>query len=546
VSATKPSARSPGAWVWALLAVILVLGAIVRLDGINFGLPYVYDIDEQNFVSLTITMLRNHDPNPHWFGHPGTTLLYLMCALYGAMYGAGRVSGLFAGPSSFEAAYLHDVSPFYLAARLLIVALGLISIVLTYRIGEKLFGKAAGILAAAFLAFSPLHVEYSQHIRSDMVMTVFVLAAFWFSLRIVESGSLRDYLYAGVSIGLATDSKYPALLMFVPLLIAHVFGPARRDARKVLWSALAFALTSFVASPFLYLDFPQTLRDLRVENRTWEFGGVGTGPIGNAFWYIQTPLQHAFTAAGLVGVAVGLAFLARDRRPQTLLLAVTPLALLVFLSCLHLRWERWIVPTVPFFALILSYGITRLCSVRVRLPSRAVALACALVTAGIFASMISRDAVSGAELRGTDTRTVMAAYILAHVPAGSALLSEIYTCQLPKERFRYYEVNEQTGRLRLINPRLLRHDLYEPFGFVSHLQAPSLIGRAGIEYILLNGDTYGEMRKYPDHYGRELATEQRLLEADAVVYQLQAQPGRTTGPDLTLLRVPSPSTSADP
>jgi hypothetical protein len=370
-----------------------------------------------------------------------------------------------------------------------------------------------------------------------MVMTVFVLAAFWFCLRVAETGALPSYLWAGVCIGLATDSKYPGLLMSVPLLIAHVYGPARHDLRRVLGSALAFALTSFAASPFLYLDFAQTLRDLRVENRSFEFGGVGTGPIGNALWYVQTPLQHALTTAGLLAVVVGFVFLLRDRRPQAVLLAVTPLALLVFLSCLHLRWERWIVPTVPFFALILSYGILRLSALRLALPSRVVAAGCALVTAGILVSMTSSDAVSGAALRGGDTRTVMADYIVAHVPAHSALLSEIYTCQLPKERYRYFEVNEQTGRLRTIDPHALRHDLYEPLGMLAKLQVPALIRSQGIEYILVNGDMYREMRTYPEHYRRELATERGILASGTPVYRLQSQPGRDTGPELTLLRV---------
>ncbi|HEY0797908.1 MAG TPA: glycosyltransferase family 39 protein, partial [Candidatus Baltobacteraceae bacterium] len=437
--------RSPGTWIWGLLlAAIVIAGAIARINGITFGLPFIYDIDEQDFVGLATTMLRNHDPNPHWFGHPGTTLLYLICATFGILFSLGRLTGRFADASAFEAAYFHDVSPFYIAARLLMVVLGLICVVLVYRIGERLFGKPTGALAAAFLALSPLEVDYSQHIRSDMVMTVFVLAAFWYCVRVVETGSRQSYLLAGAFIALATDSKYPAVLMVVPLVVAHFFSPAARDPRKLAWSLLAFALTSFAASPYLYLDYHQTIHDLKIENRPFEFGGVGSGPIGNALWYIAVPLRYALTVAGLLGVALGSAFLLRERRPTGILLLVTPLALLAFLSCLHLRWDRWTLPAVPFLALILAYGLTRLFTLDVGRLGRMLAAAGALVAAGIFASMIASDAQNGASLRGPDTRTLMAGYIIAHVPPNSALLSEIFTCQLPKARYRYFEVNEKT------------------------------------------------------------------------------------------------------
>jgi hypothetical protein len=53
---------------WALVGLI-VLGLVLRVWGITFGLPYLYHPDEPLGVSVAINMVKTGDLNPHFFGY---------------------------------------------------------------------------------------------------------------------------------------------------------------------------------------------------------------------------------------------------------------------------------------------------------------------------------------------------------------------------------------------------------------------------------------------------------------------------------------------
>ena len=55
----------------ALLVLILLAAAALRLHGVDFGLPALNDADEPLFVMNALDMLRKGTLNPGWFGHPG-------------------------------------------------------------------------------------------------------------------------------------------------------------------------------------------------------------------------------------------------------------------------------------------------------------------------------------------------------------------------------------------------------------------------------------------------------------------------------------------
>jgi hypothetical protein len=98
---------------------ILILGAALRLMGIDHDLPFQYDPDEPIFVGGAIRMLYNRDMDPQWYGAPASTTMDLLAASYTAMYAAGRVSGEFRNPRDFRNYFHSHPTPFILAGRLI-------------------------------------------------------------------------------------------------------------------------------------------------------------------------------------------------------------------------------------------------------------------------------------------------------------------------------------------------------------------------------------------------------------------------------------------
>src|SRR5262249_40042826 len=61
----------------------------------------------------------------------------------------------------------------------------------------------------------------------DTGMAFFAVVTWLFAQRIVESGRLRDYLFAGAGFGSAMACKYSALFLLVLIGIAHLLAPNR-------------------------------------------------------------------------------------------------------------------------------------------------------------------------------------------------------------------------------------------------------------------------------------------------------------------------------
>ena len=115
-------------------------------------------------------MLTSGDYRPRTFERP-SALLYLQTA--------AAIPGFLGGVSVDRWRFVQDMQPGDLAtpARLLNALLGLLAIALAYRAGERLYGRRAGLLAAALLTASPLAWSTARTATEDALATVACLAA---------------------------------------------------------------------------------------------------------------------------------------------------------------------------------------------------------------------------------------------------------------------------------------------------------------------------------------------------------------------------------
>ncbi|MDT8302505.1 MAG: glycosyltransferase family 39 protein [Sedimentisphaerales bacterium] len=71
--------------------------------------------------------------------------------------------------------------------RLFSVLIGVISIPLLYSLASKMFNRQVGLVASAFLALSPFHLNYSIEARPYSLYILFGIAALWFLVIALES-----------------------------------------------------------------------------------------------------------------------------------------------------------------------------------------------------------------------------------------------------------------------------------------------------------------------------------------------------------------------
>ncbi len=205
-------------WAWPALALILAGGLGLRLWGVQQGLPYAYNADEADHFVPRAVAIFGHDLNPHYFANPpGFTyvLHYLFALAYG---GAGGVRHAFA----------YDPTEVYTLARVAVAVLGVIALWLLYATGARLFGRAAGLLAAAIEAVAFLPVFYSHLALNDVPTLAPLTLSLLGSAGVLRKGRRRDYALAGIGLGLACATKYTAGIALVPLLAAARRTAARR------------------------------------------------------------------------------------------------------------------------------------------------------------------------------------------------------------------------------------------------------------------------------------------------------------------------------
>ena len=267
------------------LGLILALALGWRLHNIGFGLPSMYDPDEPFFMITALEMLAHGTLNPGWFGHPGSTTITLLAAIDAVVAGSGLVSGHYANLGDFARAVYADPAILFIPARVAMALIGTGCVWLTYMLGNRLNGRATGLVAAGLLAINALHISWSQIIRTDIHASLFMLASLLFAARIAERGKLRDFILAGAFAGLATATKWPAATVFVAIVGAAILA-RQQPVRRILAAALATIVAMAVASPFLVLDWRTVLANVSGEISSGHLGHNSAGFVFNLGFYL--------------------------------------------------------------------------------------------------------------------------------------------------------------------------------------------------------------------------------------------------------------------
>src|SRR3954463_7503086 len=209
---------------WGAAVGLLLAGAfMLRLWGIKQGLPYSYNADENAHFLPKAIGLFGHGWNPHYFVNP-PAYTYLLHVVFDVWFG---------GRAGVSKALATNPTEVFVVARLTAAAVGTLAVWLLYLAGAKMFGRAVGLLAAALLAVSFLAVFYSHLALNDVPTLAPIALSLWGTAGILREGGVRDYLLAGVGLGLAGATKYTGGIVLLPLVAAgaiRLAGPVGRHA----------------------------------------------------------------------------------------------------------------------------------------------------------------------------------------------------------------------------------------------------------------------------------------------------------------------------
>ncbi|HWJ51597.1 MAG TPA: glycosyltransferase family 39 protein [Solirubrobacteraceae bacterium] len=413
-------------WAWPALAVVLIAGLGLRLWGVRQGLPYAYNTDEaDHFVPHAVKMFADGTLNPKYFANP-PAFTYVLHLLFALWYGGG------AGVRRAFALHPEDV---YTLARVAVALLGTGALWLLYATGARLCGRAVGVLAAAIEAVAFLPVFYAHLALNDAPTLAPLTLSLLGTAGVASKGRMRDYLLAGVGLGLACATKYTAGIVLLPLLVAagarylDADDPAKRRVLTGLPAAGAIALAAFlVANPYAVLDYHAFHAEL-VHQSTLSAesqGKLGAPKQGGLLYYLWSLTWGLGWAPALAALGGSLVVWRSNRRLGALLVPAT-LLFLLFMGLQGRYFGRWLLPIFPLVCLLAAFFVVRLIawitSLR-HLPAAGRAALAAVLVAALLAQGLLYSVHSGLVLSRSDTRTQTRDWMVANIPAGSKIVVE--------------------------------------------------------------------------------------------------------------------------
>jgi hypothetical protein len=412
-------------WAWSGLSVVLLAGLGLRLWGVRQGLPYAFNADEaDHFVPHAIEMFEHGTLNPHYFANP-PAFTYVLHGLFAIAYGG-------AGGAVHE--FAHDPAALYTLARVAAAVLGTIALWLLYLTGARLWSRAVGLMAAAIEAVAFLPVFYAHLALNDVPTLAPATLSLLGSAGVLRKGRVRDYLVAGIGLGLACATKYTAGIVLVPLLAAIAMRcldrnpkAARRAVGGLVLAGL-FALVAFlIANPYAILDYKSFHAELAHQSTlsAESQGKLGAPKEGGLVYYLWSFTWGLGWAPSIAALAGAITVWRRDHRLGWLLV---PAALLfvVFMGTEGRYFGRWLMPIFPVVCLLAAFFVAQVVEWAGRElngETRHAALAALLVIA-VLAQGLVYSIHSGVVLARADTRNLTRSWMVAHIPPGAKIVVE--------------------------------------------------------------------------------------------------------------------------
>ncbi|MFZ3079836.1 MAG: DUF2298 domain-containing protein [Bellilinea sp.] len=324
-------------WV-ILLFIIMAAAAYFRFTGLFWGEYSFLHPDERFFVGVTshisaVDSLGDYFDtakstlNPHNVGD--TFFVYGTFPLIATRYLADAIFGTVFWEQILQ------------TGRVFSALMDLVTVLLVYLLGARLFNRKIGVLGAAFSAFAVMQIQQSHFYTADSFSTTFTTLALYFAARLAtqpilepsvragqkwyQSESVRNSLWFGVAIGSAMACKINTALMAVLLPAAWFIFIMRhpRDQRNELWQITFRDLVVGGAAAFLVFRVLQPYAFSGpgffgiVPNEKWianlkELSNQMTGNVDfpPALQWARIPVTFSFTNMVLWGMGLPMGILA--------------------------------------------------------------------------------------------------------------------------------------------------------------------------------------------------------------------------------------------
>ncbi len=374
-----------------ILAVIVLLGGVVRLYNYDWGEGNFFHPDERNIaISVSKLNFEAGDYNPDFFAY-GSLPIYILYTI---------------SKGNFETTLI--------AGRIISGLLSTFSLVLIYQLSKSLFisifnyktsspnkerrVEYLSLLITYICAFSPGLIQFAHFTTFETFLTFEYLLFAILIINLIKEPSKKNYFLVSIITGFAIGTKIVSLFLLAIFLLVHFFVilkrrtnetnklnfvtrfPFRYWSLKFMISLLIVVLGFVITNPFMILDNEAFMGSLNYESGVargtlsvfYSEQFIQTIPFVYQFFYVfPSIVSWPFTIVGFIGflyliiycIKYSLIFVFRNKYSQKLpLIAVTLIALgySAFHFYLYVKWSRYVVPLIPFLIIFSVLTIANL------------------------------------------------------------------------------------------------------------------------------------------------------------------------------------------
>ncbi len=524
------------------LALILGIAAYFRWTGLGWDNGYLFHPDERQILLVVSALqfpanaLEIFSPasllNPKFFAY-GSFPIYLL-----------RVLVPFAPPTNIVGPWANDdLARWVLLGRFLSGLFDLGTIALTYALGKKIYAARIGLLAAACVAVTVLHIQLSHFYAVDTLLTFLTMATLYCAFRVAQDtiASRTFKILCGISFGLALATKITALPLIVPIFYACAlvtnaptlkFSRARimeiwRATRKPFLQICGIAFVIFVVTqPYALFDWyafgSDVIREAFVARGWLDYPYTrqyaGTIPFvyqvtQGAIWGMGLPLGIFAWGGGVLFVAQW--WKSRDWRDAFVL----SFALIYFVTIglQYTKYLRYLLPLLPILYIMAVCAFTRVFAKRRVVPAILVfsLLALSFLYSLAFTQIYARE----------HPWLTASRWLYQNVPVGKTLLIEQWDDALPTM------IRFENGERRGSEYTQIQFPIFDDDTNEKRAQLAEAIARADV-IILASQRGYASVGKLPARYPMMNRYYEKLFNGD-----LGFEPMFTTRNDPTLFGV---------
>lgn len=329
-----------------ILTLILIVAALLRFIGTNPGYNQFHS-DQGISYSAATSMIKNGNFDPLRYDYPALVpdinylfFQFFFIPLSWAKYYITHIPDIIDGIVHIPIAPLEAKKIFQVYilgereinaifwSRYVTALFSLGNVFLTYLLAKKFFERLGnkshyiGLIAATLLAFNYKHVANAHLGLPDIYNAFFVLCSLILNLNLWKNPNRKNYLLAGLAVGLSFSVKYQ-IFAFFPFLLTHLylsFEKGRLNIRKLfnpgfLLALVAIPFTLAITNPYFFIHFQKALKAIQDVSQKY---GIGTNKLTlYPIWYMY---NIDYGGPQLLAIFLGLVLGLRKFFRETLLI----------------------------------------------------------------------------------------------------------------------------------------------------------------------------------------------------------------------------------